>query len=207
MTEYERIIRTDYERLKRLAFPERYRKASLECYHRNREKYLPNCFINATKYYWKNKVQVLAYRKSWAQKNRERSNAIKKAWDLRNPSYKADRKRKRWATDPTFRLKCNLRSRVNKALKGKCKSETTLKMLGCGVEDLWIYLESKFKTGMTRTNYGTVWHVDHIMPCAIFDLSKPEHIKRCFHFSNLQPLFAEDNHRKGAKVAFGMVPY
>lgn len=75
-----------------------------------------------------------------------------------------------------------------------------IKLIGCSIEDFWIYLESKFEPGMTRENYGKVWHIDHIMPCAIFDLTKPEHQKRCFHFSNLQPLFAEDNRRKSDKI-------
>ncbi len=60
-----------------------------------------------------------------------------------------------------------------------------------------IYIESKFTGSMCWENYGRYgWHLDHIMPCAIFDLSKPEHVKRCFHFSNYQPLEAIKNLRK-----------
>jgi hypothetical protein len=93
-----------------------------------------------------------------------------------------------------------LRSRLSMMLRYKWKSGSTLTLLGCSFDDFVIYLESKFEVGMTGENYGTVWHVDHIMPCAIFDLTKPEHQRRCFHFSNLQPLFASDNLRKGAKI-------
>jgi hypothetical protein len=54
---------------------------------------------------------------------------------------------------------------------------------------------------MTWDNYGPVWHVDHIHPCVSFNLIDPEQQKACFHFSNLQPLFREENMKKGRKVA------
>lgn len=75
-----------------------------------------------------------------------------------------------------------------------------MKLLGCSVESFWLYLESQFESGMTRENYGTAWEVDHILPCALFDLSKPDHQARCFHFSNLQPLTPLANKEKGAKA-------
>lgn len=63
---------------------------------------------------------------------------------------------------------------------------------------MWVevHLESLFKTGMSWENYGPVWHVDHIKPCALFDLTDPEQQRICFHWTNLQPLFALDNMRK-----------
>jgi len=52
---------------------------------------------------------------------------------------------------------------------------------------------------MNFDNYGK-WHLDHIKPCASFDLSKPEEQQKCFHYTNLQPLWAKDNLTKGAKI-------
>ncbi len=105
-------------------------------------------------------------------------------------------------TNPNFRIRLYLSNRFRQAIRksGGLKINRMIKLIGCSIEDFWIYLESKFEPGMTRENYGKVWHIDHIMPCAIFDLTKPEHQKRCFHFSNLQPLFAEDNRRKSDKI-------
>ena len=51
---------------------------------------------------------------------------------------------------------------------------------------------------MSWNNYGK-WHVDHIRPCIDFDLSKPEEQQKCFHYTNLQPLWAEENMRKHYK--------
>jgi len=73
-----------------------------------------------------------------------------------------------------------------------------LDLLGCTVEELRAHLEKQFKRGMSWSNYGR-WHIDHIRPCASFDLTDPEQQRICFHYSNLQPLWAEENMRKGAK--------
>jgi len=98
--------------------------------------------------------------------------------------------------DPAFKILTILRGRIRQALKGYNKSDLTVKLLGCSIEEFWIHLEKKFIRGMTRENHGE-WHVDHIIPCASFDLSKPEEQAKCFHYTNLQPLWAIDNLKKG----------
>jgi hypothetical protein len=89
--------------------------------------------------------------------------------------------------DPNFKILSNSRIRIYYALKSNTKKSSTKELLGCTVEELWSYLEKQFKPGMTKENYGE-WHVDHIKPCASFDLSKEENQKKCFHYTNLQPL-------------------
>lgn len=99
-----------------------------------------------------------------------------------------------------FRILEGLRGRVLSALNGKAKSAKTLDMLGCSIADFKIYIESRFEPGMTWENRGKgndKWQLDHIIPCALFDLNKPEHQKRCFHFSNLQPMWGLENRVKG----------
>lgn len=73
-----------------------------------------------------------------------------------------------------------------------------LELLGCSVEALKSHLEKLFTSGMSWTNYGK-WHIDHKRPCDSFDLSDPLQQKVCFHYTNLQPLWAFDNLSKGAK--------
>lgn len=94
----------------------------------------------------------------------------------------------------------NLRTRVGLALKGNPKSETTMKLVSCSIETLIHHLSCKFydrKDGlkMSLDNYG-LWHVDHIKPCYLFNLSKKSEQKKCFHYINLQPLWAVDNLKK-----------
>jgi len=101
--------------------------------------------------------------------------------------------------DPMFKITKNLRSRLWTVLKKNKKSETTMKLTGCTLEELKKHLESKFEDGMDWNNYG-VWHVDHIIACANFDLSNPEQQKICFHYTNLQPMWGEKNMQKGARL-------
>jgi hypothetical protein len=106
----------------------------------------------------------------------------------------------KWRSCPTNVLKRRLRSRVNRVLRGKLKSAPTLKLLGCSLEEFKVHLQSPFTQGMTWTNYGSFWHIDHIEPCCSFDLSKPADQKRCFHYSNLRPLCATENRRKHGRI-------
>ena len=111
------------------------------------------------------------------------------------------RKIERRKTDSLYKLVGNLRRRLLIAVKGKSeKSAATMRLVGCTRQELRCYLEALFTEGMTWENYGK-WHVDHIIPCAAFDLTDPEQQRKCFNFHNLQPLWAPDNHKKGAKVA------
>lgn len=82
-----------------------------------------------------------------------------------------------------------LRNRIYMSLKKNKKFFKLKEVLGCSIDELKIYLESKFKPGMSWENYSRYgWHIDHIKPCSKFDLSDPEQQKQCFHYSNLQPL-------------------
>jgi hypothetical protein len=88
------------------------------------------------------------------------------------------------------------------ALNGLTKSARTMDMLGCSTDELRRHLEGKWSAGMMWENYGgnNGWQIDHVVPCASFDLSKPEDQRKCFHFTNLQPLWAVENRAKGIKV-------
>ena len=66
------------------------------------------------------------------------------------------------------------------------------------MDELWTHLESKFKPWMTRENHG-LWHIDHIIPCTRFNLTSAAQQRICFHYSNLQPLWAYENFSKGTK--------
>jgi hypothetical protein len=123
---------------------------------------------------------------------RQQREWIKKPEVKKKRNKKQKEKRRR---DPQYRIRHNLRCRLNKALKGISKADTTLNLLGCNQETLIKHLESQFTDGMNWDNYGQ-WHIDHVLPCSSFDLTKKEDQRKCFHYTNLQPLWAEENIRK-----------
>lgn len=99
-------------------------------------------------------------------------------------------------------IKLKLRMRVRDAVKSKGfkKLDTTMNLIGCDIYKLKEHLEKQFILGMTWENYGQKgWHIDHIKPCCKFNLLLEEEQRRCFHYTNLQPLWATDNHKKGGK--------
>jgi hypothetical protein len=160
--------------------------------------------LNQYKKQWNlnNKEKNKRYQKKYYLKKKEKLNQYQKEWRLNNRKHirKYENKyfKKRRETDPNFKLLRSIRTRILKALKRNHKSKSTIKLLGCSIEECWQHLESKFQPGMTKENHGK-WHIDHIKPCISFNLTDPEQQKICFHYTNLQPLWAEDNLKKGAK--------
>lgn len=121
----------------------------------------------------------------------EKPKAKKRKWE-----YHASRLK----TDIEFRIRCRLQTRIHHALSGITKkSASTESLLGCSFCQCREHLEHQFKEGMSWNNYGE-WHIDHIIPCASFDLTKEEDQRKCFHWSNLQPLWAKENSSKGDKI-------
>tara|TARA_R110000803_G_C11799057_1_gene299139 strand:+ start:31 stop:600 length:570 start_codon:yes stop_codon:yes gene_type:complete len=165
--------------------------------------------------YLENREQKIKYQKMYNLKNKEQRRKSQKMYYteniiyfkdyskqyrglLENKKQAAERHKKRKQNDPNYKLLCNLRSRLWQALKGKNKSASTMELIGCSIDELWIHLKSKFESWMTKENYG-LWHVDHIIACAKFNLTDPKQQKICFHWSNLQPLKAIDNLKKGTR--------
>lgn len=139
-----------------------------EYYIKNKESIL----LEKRKYYKEHKTEILHKHKKYEQKQ------------LKN--------------NPLFRLRKNVRRRLHLALKGKFKTKTTLNLIGCTWDELKLYLESKFQQGMTWDNYGYYgWHIDHIIPVDNFDIENPNELKKCMHYTNLQPLWMEQNLKKG----------
>lgn len=124
--------------------------------------------------------------------------AIDQKYRPRQMGWRATYSRNLRKSSNSFRIADNLRRRVNSALHGKSKSSSTTKLLGCSIESLLDYLKERFVDGMEIENYGEVWEIDHIVPCAKFDLSVPQEQLSCFHYTNLQPLFINDNRKKSS---------
>lgn len=163
--------------------------------------------------YKDNKEKVLSNQKEYYEDNKEKISQHRKnnkeIFAARNKEYRENNRDKinansveRRKTNPQSKASHNLRDRIIKALKaqGTFKSESTIKLVGASIPFVKKWIESKFKPGMSWDNYGKgkgKWNIDHIRPCASFDLTDLEQQRECFHYSNLQPLWSEDNLIKG----------
>ena len=151
-----------------------------------------------------NKEKIRAdYKKYYSKPEiKEKKRAYSKEYRS-NPENKEKRRayvRNQRKTNPVFRIKLILRSRLSNALQGNAKSESTMKLLGCTGEQAVQWIESQFKDGMTWDNID----VDHMMPCSSFDLRSAEEQQKCFHYTNLQPLKKADNRRKSDHIVDDM---
>jgi transposase len=127
-------------------------------------------------------------RKKWVANNKDKKLGYTRKW-----------KDKQMRENIDYRLLHNLRSRAYKALISGTKNKS--KLVGCSGIELRDHLESLFEEGMTWDNYGyRGWHVDHVVPCSSFDLQDPAQQQKCFHYTNLQPLWAKENFAKSDSI-------
>jgi len=161
----------------------------------------------------RNKQKIKKQQQEYRSKHREILNANRKQWGQDNPDKVAinakkyrekyrdkinKQRRQKRKHNINFRLRTIISNRIRLALSRGSKNSTSYNLTGCSWEHLRLYLESLFVDGMTWDNYGQ-WHIDHIKPCCSFDLTNIEQQKLCFHYTNLQPLWAIDNLKKSGK--------
>ena len=132
-------------------------------------------------------------------KNHEEELIKSKKYRDKNPELIAERQRIE-GQKPQSRLARNLRRRLRGLIKGKVKSGSAIDDLGCSINWFMDYMAWYFTEEMTWDNHGTVWHIDHIIPLAIFDLTDRGQLLVAVHYTNMQPLLIADNLSKGAKL-------
>lgn len=150
----------------------------------------------------KARVRTAKWRKENPEKAKEKSRVGSARTRLMYPEKVAEKKRK-WQATTNGKLEHSLRGRMRLAIlkQGAYKAEKTFILIGESPDFVRKYLESQFLPGMTWENHSPDgWHIDHKKPCSSFDLTDPEQQKACFHYTNLQPLWATDNLSKGKKV-------
>lgn len=130
--------------------------------------------LNHRKYYLKNKDHILEYGSKYS--------------------------RNRYNNDPSFKLSLLLRSRFYHALIKGYKMKSVTELLGCSIEECRQHIEQQFTPKMNWKNHGKYWEIDHIKPCASFDLTDIEQQKQCFYYTNLQPLTKKANRTKSNKL-------
>lgn len=144
-----------------------------------------------------------AYMVRWYLVNKERVRLQKQVY---YPIQLA-RMNERLATDPTYGLTKRLRCRMTKALyaQGALRTANSKALMGCTPAEFRLHIEAQFLPGMTWDN-RSLWHLDHKLPCKHFDLVDPAQQLACFHYTNIRPLWGEDNLRKSAKVLPEFLP-
>lgn len=190
---------------------------SFEDYHNNKKSKdgkfwdCKSCVIAGQKAYYAKYPERLKENRRTSQRRRRthRKKYLDRYYSLeankqkRREAVRRHRKKKGYSPpNSRQRTKRNLMRRLNHILRARYQS-TMVKYLGCSGEELNRHLESLWSPGMTWDNYGLwrsgepmTWHIDHIIPCAAFNFAKEEDIAKCFHYSNLQPLWAIDNFKK-----------
>ena len=148
-----------------------------------------------------NKIHYQNHKEYYRKKSKGRRNNPKLKSALREYNTQWTRERRKIHIET--RIKGNLRSRLRDAIKGRRKSATTIKLLGCTWDVYKAYIENLWATGMTWENYGRgkgKWNIDHIKPLSLFDLEKPEEQANAFHYLNTQPMWETDNFKKGNRI-------
>lgn len=138
---------------------------------------------------------------------KKRKSEYNKAYYIKNKDTLGKKRWDRIKNDTQSKIAYTLRRRLKDALKGKKKVGSAVRNLGCSVKEVKERLEKMFyshpETGekMTWDNHGRYgWHIDHIIPLILFDLTDEKQIKIVCHYTNLQPLWAKHNLSKGNKI-------
>jgi len=197
------VLKTQEELVKRSGSVDGYRSLCKICYNKYKnEKYKKNSTkIKETqrKSKDKNPNYIVSYRK----RNREKLLDQMKNYYQNNSEklkdYMKKYQRERNRTDSLFNVKTTLRTRIYKFLSVKNikKVSKTFEIIGCTPKELKEHLERQFTDNMGWDN-RSLWHIDHIIPLSSAK-SEDEIYKLC-HYSNLQPLWAQDNRKKSNKI-------
>ncbi len=148
-----------------------------------------------------NPEKVLDRQRAYRERNRKILAEKSREYAKQNPDVAKQYYHERYKIDVNYRMARLLRSRINKVINRNSRTSPSLELLGCTIEEVKQHIEGQFQKGMTWDDWSyDGWHLDHIRPCASFDLTDPEQQKDCFHYTNLQPLWAEDNISKGASI-------
>lgn len=142
-------------------------------------------------------------------------------WDKLRTTCKAclSMKRKRFSYTISPKSKQNIHYRINLNIRGRIlmsindkkliKKQKIINYLGCTIDDFIRHIECTFTTGMSWDKYGHYidqngikqigFHIDHIIPCAAFNLNDPYQLLLCFHWKNCQAMWGIENMSKNAK--------
>ena len=131
-------------------------------------------------------------------KMNKKTDSYKNQYNERKKSWEYNKQK----TDINYKISCNLRCRLNSALRTQkvSKNNNFVKYLGCDIEMFRDHIQKQFKSDMNWENHGDLWEIDHIYPLSKFDLSKEENIYKACSYKNMQPLYKSENKSKSNKI-------
>jgi hypothetical protein len=136
--------------------------------------------------------------KEWLNNNSERMKELQSNWFKNNRDYIYEKTNNRLRNDPILRFIKNQRKRINNAIKSKTKK--TIEYLGCNSEKFFHWISYNFDEVFTFDNYGTVWHIDHVIPISKFNIEDSTHLSQCFNWRNTIPLLVRENLSKNNRL-------
>jgi hypothetical protein len=142
-------------------------------------------------------MNSLSNKKNYEKNKAKRKKQIRE-WDKNNLDKRRSWHHRNQLSNINYRIKRAIRARLYAALKNGYRKESSLSYLGCDLHTFKLYISNLFTDGMSWDNYGE-WHIDHIKPLSLFDLSNEDEIKKAQHYTNLQPLWADENILKSNK--------
>lgn len=146
----------------------------------------------------RDKSKKAATFKRYYYNNLEKENERARAWHRNNPE-KSKESKSAYKKTPESKLRHRVAQHIRDRIL-KDRTIGTMKYLGCNIQFFKSWIESQFDEMMSWQNMGQYWHLDHVTPCASFNLQDPEQIKHCFSWENMQPLEASKNMEKSDKI-------
>ena len=146
-----------------------------------------------------NKEKIREIKKQYRENNKGKIREVNKQYYENNKEKILERnrhyRRQKRKNNPEFRLKASISSAFRRFLNGNKEKPTSEYLKQCGYtrKELMRHLEEQFDQNMTWDNYGSYWHVDHIIPQSVFDYKSEQHLKWCWSLENLRPLEAIEN--------------
>lgn len=176
----------------------KYRTSCKNCIKLNIKEYRTDNYDKVVdskkKYYYKNQEKCCERSRDWYSKNK----------DVRNKHHIIYIRNRR-QNDIEFKIYSNIQSRIYTALKNSEKYNTTIEIIGCSIKFYKMWLEYQFDEKMNWDNHGDYWHIDHVKPCASFNLLNEVEVKECFNWKNVRPIEKTLNLIKNDKIDYQLI--
>ena len=201
LTPEQKARKIEYQREWRKSHHQEYRAMAVIYNRQYSQSHKAEKSESDRRYYQKHKTEIAEQHKKYCENCKTKRAIYQKQYRENHKTNRSTYRRKRFSDDINYKLKVVIGNEIRRSVSGTKQYEHSIDLLGCSIDDFRKHIERQFQPGMTWENWGyRGWHIDHIIPVASFDFTDPEQQKRASHYTNLQPLWAEDNFKKSNKI-------